>query len=227
MFAKRAYDYDARFRAEKAESEDIPEQEPVYRKSKAVIVLQLMKRWRNVQYDKREIRRPPSVMMSKLIADAANGTVTLSEELLHQALTMRDELNRWHRAGSRIHVVNPVCAEDILTDRWPTCLDDQAVFIADLDDLVAKTERLIAGCSLQEMKAIMIDLFGEAPTGGAFELFNKQIGGAIIGGRSHHAPDTGRFVLPASGLVAGVTAPTGVRATPRNTFYGMERKTKR
>ena len=35
----------------------------------------------------------------------------------------------------------------------------QAVFIADLDDLVTRTERLIAGCSLQEMKAIMVDLF--------------------------------------------------------------------
>ncbi len=48
-------------------------------------------------------------MMARLIADAANSTQTLSEELLHQARAMRDEIGRWHRAGLLIHVVT-LCA---------------------------------------------------------------------------------------------------------------------
>lgn len=219
LFEKRASDYELLM----ADSEDLPDQEPVHRKSKALIALQLMKRWRNIQYDRREGRRPPSVMMSKLIADAANSTDTLSEELLHQAKAMQDELNRWHRAGQLICVANPVCLADVLTDRWPGSLDEQAIFIRDLDDLVVKVERLLAGCSLRDMQRIMTHLFGEAPTGDAFEAYNQKVGTAIRDGKSQHTRDGGRLVLPTSGVVTGGKATTA-QATPKNTFYGTERQ---
>ncbi len=224
VFEERAGEYERLVLAAKADSEEMPDQEPAHRKSKAVIVLQLMKRWRNVRFDERKTRRPPSVMMAKLIADAANSTETLSEELLHQAQAMRDELNRWHRAGLLIHVANPVCAEDVLTDRWPGSLHEQAAFIADLEDLIAKVERLIAGCSLEEMRALMADLFGEAPTGETFKAFNEQMGAAIREGRSQYTPGSGRLSLPASGLIAGVAAPSAARTAPGNTFFGTERR---
>ena len=227
VFEKRAGDYERLVVAAKADSEEMPNQEPVYLKSKAVIVHQLMKRWRNIRFDKRKTRQPPSVMMARLTADAANNTETLSEELLHQAQAMGNELNRWHQAGLLIHVPNPVCAEDVLTDRWPGSLTEQAVFIDDLDDLVAKVERLIAGCSLAEMQAIMVDLFGEAPTGEAFKAFNDRTGAAIRQGRSRHIPDSGRLNLPASGIITGVAAPLVSRPTPKSTFFGMERRKKR
>jgi hypothetical protein len=163
-------------------------------------------------------------MMAKLIADAANTTETLSEELLHQARAMRDELNRWSRAGLLIHVVNPVCTEDVLTDRWPGSLHEQAAFIADLGDLVTKARRLVAGCSLEEMRAIMADLFGEAPAEDAFRAFNERAGAAIREGRSRYMPGSGELSLPASGLVTGVSAPAVARAAPRNTFFGTERR---
>ena len=219
LFEKRASDYELLM----ADSEDLPDQESAHRKSKAVIVLQLLKRWRNIKYDKREGRRPPSVMMSKLIADAANSTNMLSEELLHQAKAMQDELNRWHRAGQLICVANPVCLADVLTDRWPGSLDEQAIFIRDLDDLVIKVERLLAGCSLRDMQLIMTDLFGEAPTGDTFEAYNQQAGTAIRDGKSRHMRDGGRLVLPASGVVTGVKSPAA-QATPKNTFFGAERR---
>jgi len=223
IFAKRAGEFEHVDLMAKADSEEMPDQEPAYRKSKAVIVLQLLKRWRNVRFDSRKTRRPPSVMMAKLIADAANSTETLSEELLHQARAMRDEIGRWHRAGLLIHVVNPACATDVLTDRWPASLHDQRTFIADLDDLIAKVERLIAGCSLEQMRAIIADLFGEAPTGEVFKAFNQRTGAAIRAGNSQYTPGAGRLSLPASGLVTGVAAPSVARAAPKNTFFGTER----
>ena len=210
--------------AEKADSEDLPDQQPVPLKSKGVIVLQLMKRWRNVRYDRRAGRRPPSVMMAKQITDAANSTETLSEELLHQAQAMRDVLRQWQRAGLLIQVVNPACPEDILTDRWPGSLQEQGRFIADLEDLVVKIERLIAGCPLEEMRAIMADLFGEAPAEQAFGSFNERIGAAVRDGRSQYVPQSGRVSLAGTGIVSGVAAPSVARATPRHTFYGTERR---
>lgn len=226
VFAERSRDYERLVLAEKADSEDLPAQQPVPLKSKGVIVLQLMKRWRNVRYDRRAGRRPPSVMMAKLIADAANSTETLSAELLHQAQAMLDVFRRWQRAGLLIQVVNPACPEDILTDRWPGSLPEQGRFIADLEDLVVKVERLIAGSPLEDMREIMADLFGEAPAEQAFRAFNERIGAAVRDGRSQYVPQTGRVSLAGTGIVSGVAAPAVARATPRHTFYGTERRKK-
>jgi Second Messenger Oligonucleotide or Dinucleotide Synthetase domain len=222
VFEKRASEYE-RLLLAKADTEDMPDQEPLHQKSKAVIVHQLMKRWRNLRFDRRAARRPPSAMMAKLTADAANSTETLSEELLHQARAMRDELNRWHQTGLLIHVTNPACAADVLTDRWPGSRHEQGVFLADLEDLVAKAERLVAGCSLEEMREIMADLFGEDPVDHVFKAFNERMGAAIRDGRSRFTPGEGRLSLPASGIVTGVAAPSVARAAPRNTFFGTER----
>jgi hypothetical protein len=226
VFAERSRDYERMVLAQKADTEDLPDQQPVPLKSKAVIVLQLMKRWRNVRYDGRDGRRPPSVMMAKLIADAANATDSLSEELLHQAQAMRDVLRQRQRAGLLIQVINPTCPEDLLTDRWPASLHDQGRFIADLDDLVVKVERLIAGCALEHMRKIMSDLFGEAPAEQAFRAFNERFGAAVRDGRSQHIPQSGRVSLAGTGIVSGVAAPAVARTTPRHTFFGTERRKK-
>ena len=177
IFEKRAGEYEQlQILAEKADSDPVPAQEPPFRKSKAVIVLQLMKRWRNVQYDARTGRRPPSIMIAKLVADAANHTDRLSEELLHQAQHMLTVFRTYHGQGRLVHVENPVCERDILTDRWPGSPRDQAIFISDLEDLVEKVERLMAGCDLAEMQKIMVSLFGETPTADAFRYFNEHMG---------------------------------------------------
>ena len=222
IFEKRAWEHEEALRilAEKAESEPVPSQEPAFRKSKAVIVLQLLKRWRNVQYDARSGRKPPSIMFAKLIADAANHTDRLSEELLHQARHMLEVFRRYQGLGRLVHIANPVCAEDVLTDRWPGTLRDQAIFMGDLEHLVRQIERLIEGCGLDEMQKIMAGLFGEAPTGEAFRNFNEKVGGMVRDGRSRHRTGTGGLVLP--GVVSGVAASTAARATPGHTFYGAD-----
>lgn len=220
IFEKRAGEYEERLRllAEKAGSDPVPPHEPPYRKSKAVIVLQLLKRWRNVQYDTRSGRRPPSIMIAKLVADAANHTERLSEELLHQAQHMLDVFRHHHDQGRLVHVSNPVCDEDVLTDRWPGSLRDQAIFIGDLENLVGKVERLVTGCDLAEMQEVMTSMFGETPTAEAFRTFNQQVGGMVRDGRSRHQAGTGGLILPAA--VSSVAAPAAARETPKHTFYG-------
>ena len=221
IFEKRLAEYEQLMLVEAAESEPVPPQEPPFRKSKAVVVLQLLKRWRNVQYDARPGRRPPSILIAKLVADAANHTDRLSEELLLQARHTLHEFQCFHNAGCRIHVTNPVCEQDILTDRWPESLQDQALFIDDLKNLVTKIERLVSGCDLGEMKTIMVELFGEAPTIDAFRAFNESMGGSVQLGQSQHRPDTGSLVLPTTTATGtGVVIPSGAESTPKHTFLG-------
>jgi hypothetical protein len=69
MFAERAMAHD------RAPAEPVPDQEPAYLKSRALIALQLMKRWRNVLFTRpgrANLRRPPSIVLAKHIADHAN-----------------------------------------------------------------------------------------------------------------------------------------------------------
>ncbi len=227
IFAMRAGEYERLVLNLRADSEEIPDQEPINSKSKAVVALQLIKRWRNVLFEKRSTRRPPSVMMSKLVADAANNTSTLSEELLYQAQCMHENLLQHHQVGQKIRVFNPVCDRDEFTDRWPGSLHEQEVFLNDLNTLIADLKRLNAGCELREMREIMIRLFGEAPTGKVFETFNREMGKQIESGQSHHKPDGGRLYVPTSGIITGGTSGSGVQRTPRNTFHGTERRKKK
>ena len=106
MFEGRAMAHD------RAPGEPVPDQEPAYRKSRALIALQLIKRWRNVLFAKRErakLRRPPSVLLSKHVADHANRTATLSQEVEYQARQLLLRLEAEKAAGRLIHEVNPRC----------------------------------------------------------------------------------------------------------------------
>ena len=215
-FSKRTAAMDAQILA-KAASDPVRPQKPPHEKSKAVIVLQLLKRWRNVQYDTRKgQRRPPSVMMAKLIGDAANQTDTLFRELMFQAAHMRQTIYAADAAGEKVHVVNPRCLQDVLTDRWPDSGREQRVFLTDLDQLIAKLARLPES-GLDEMRTILSELFGENPTGQAIESYAQRLGHGIASGRSMFMPGTGRVLAAASVVPARATA------TRPHTFFGSDR----
>ena len=210
QYADRARAYEMSLLVEAADAEPVPDPEPATHKSLAVVALQLLKRWRNVQYRNRGGRKPPSIVMSKLVADAAGKTTTLSEEMLHQAVSMLTFFERSHRAGYCVNVVNPVCHGDVLTDRWPGTLQQQAVFVTDLRRLVECLKQL-DDCDLGEMRAIMVELFGEGPTAKSFEDFAKSFGREIERGKGQHRRNGG-IVLPGA-------AATGI-AAPKRKFYG-------
>ena len=194
-----------------ADADPVPEQEPLVVKSTAVIALQLAKRWRNVQYEHRAGRRPPSVMMSKFAGDGAGQTAGLADELLHQARLMRDEFRAAAAAGTRIHVVNPACPRDVLTDRWPVSDADEILFRKDLEAFVQALEWLKGDRDLDEMRQAFVKLFGEGPTRTVFEDFNRRTGESVQNGKSRHRRRDGSIVLP--GALGGAVA-------PRRQFYG-------
>ena len=228
LYESLAVDYEMRVMMDKADTEELPEDD-ITMKSMAVVALQLLKRWRNVKYDEREGRQPPSVMMAKLVADASGNTTTLSKELLFQAENLLGQVSMAHDCSQLIEVMNPACpTEDCFTDRWPGDLKTQSIFLADLEDLVEKLNALIHGnLDLPQMQAIMSDLFGENPTMGVFKEFNDRIGQTITSDSSYTNTKSGSLDLAASGVLgAGVAssaqaAPT-IQKAKSNTFYGGE-----
>lgn len=207
LFEGRALAHD------RAPGEPVPDQEPAYRKSRAVIALQLVKRWRNVLYAKRDrahLRRPPSVLLSKLFADSANQTKTLSEEVEHQARQLLLRLEAEQSAGRLMHEVNPRCAEDVLTDRWPATPADQDLLTADLRGLIVDVQLLRSGTlSIDKIAKILERMFGERPAKSAVDeyMFSPS--------RPHVEYGTGRIVRPAAAATAATIKPVAA-----HTFYG-------
>ncbi|WP_197058935.1 nucleotidyltransferase [Paracoccus sanguinis] len=70
----------------KADTTPVPDQLPAYKKSRQVICLQLIKRWRNIVYDRNHptLRLPPSVLLTYYVGLHTGGERSLLDELIHQ-----------------------------------------------------------------------------------------------------------------------------------------------
>lgn len=208
----------------KADMETVPEQKPPHEKSMGVIALQLLKRNRNIRYDGRAGRRPPSVMLSKLTAEVAVQTGSLLDQLLRVARHVRGTIGLAHEQGRLISVMNPTCAEDVFTDRWPATMRDQEIYLADLDHLISQLRELQRpDCGLPEMQTILSDLFGETPTLDAVKAYVERLGGAASNGAIYQEPRTGRIDVVRSGLAAPAIAGSysaNSFAAPKHTNFG-------
>jgi hypothetical protein len=201
----------------KADAEPVPAQAPVYRKSRAVIALQLIKRWRNLAYDRRfpNLRLPPSVLLAYYVGLNAGRTRTLADELIYQVECIIAALDAAERASTTIYVENPMCREDVFTDRWPGNLSDQHIFLLELRTFVGKLYVLREGRPLAEMQRILEELFGEKP---AREAVRKYTGQHIDDnklGKSVHVLATGS--IPALGSSA---IPANAKPTPKSSPWG-------
>jgi hypothetical protein len=204
----------------KAFAEPLPDQLKPHETSRALLSLQLTKRFRNLRYNNRMRRCPPSVVLSKQIAEYKVREAGFAVALLSHATYIRDEFWAAHRSIQLYHAVNPACATDILTDRWPGTLADQEVWCRDLDHYVSQLNLYVHGSpTLAERQAILADLFGEQAAKSAVLDFAERMGRDKELGRSRYVPGSGRLVVPA--YPATVTATRG-RAEPSTSYYGGE-----
>lgn len=205
------------FAARAAEAVDLPDQDPVYRKSKPLLSLQLFKRFRNLRYETRDMRMPPSVLLSYLFALHAKSAATLAEELEHQARALHAVLKAKSSMGLLIEYSNPRCPEDKFTDRWPANVVDQRVLCDDLEHFIAQMQKLRGQTSLEEKRKILRDLFGESVAERAFETFSKRLAEQKQANTLTHALGTGAIGLAASKPAA---AAGPYRTTRPHTFFG-------
>lgn len=227
FFEAQSMTMDGAFFAKDAAVEDVPEQTPAYRKPPAVVALQLIKRFRNVRYESRRGRRPPSVMLARLIAESGSSSGNPFDELLFQARKLEGYFSAHQRSNTLIRVVNPRCSEDVFTDRWPTSLDEQQMFLTDLVYLKSQLQQLEQGADLEKISTVFSTLFGETVSRSVITKFADRSGQTIATGQLRSERATGRIDLSRSriGTVAATTAaPSQVRSSPRHTFHGLAKK---
>lgn len=214
---------------DKAETQPVLPSVPVEHKPPRVIVLQLLKRFRDCRYrrhDHRGFKRPPSVVLAALALEVGKRTLTLDEELLVVTQHVLDTLREADREGRLLDVRNPVHRFDRFTDRWPSDLEAQGIWIEDLEYLARELTALRnEPVNPGRLRATTADLFGEVVAKDAVEglMIRQKIGfdrkeiGLDARGRVATVTGTGAAIVT-GGATANVAS--HVQAAPPNTFFG-------
>jgi len=198
----------------------MPDHVPIDEKSPRVVALQLLKRNRDIEFRavaRNGMRKPPSVALAAISLEAGAVKHSLIDEVISIAETIRYRL--LEKSGPRgvLQVLNPAHPADVFTDRWPEDGAAQDLYNADLRRLVVALHRLKNdNLSLEDEKALLERLFGEAAASYAIESLLDSRRLEMEAGRMHIGPSgrvlTGAVAAPA---VMGAPRTTAARAATR------------
>ena len=196
-----------------ADTEPVPDHEQLENKSQPTIVLQLIKQWRNVQYQGQEDKGPPSVLLSGIVAESSNQRLPLCKDLELTAIRVADYIE----SHSKLHypITNPACNEDVFTDRWQVDGPEATVFVRKLREFSQEIALLNAGCTVSGARDILVRLFGEYPTRDAVMRYGGRVGQAIQDNQVAHQKVTAGVVVPA----AAQSKPWNARPTRPHQFH--------
>jgi hypothetical protein len=136
----------------------LPDLEATEEKEVLQLVVQLLKRWRDLFYSRSEFP-PISVVLTTLAADLYGGESSTSEALLNVLNGIVRPLDEADAEGRRLVIPNPVHPDEDFSERWD-----------DLDDAYAEFDRGIhhfADCwrdiysNESNPKAALAEIFGE------------------------------------------------------------------
>ena len=192
-------------------------------KSAKIVALQLLKRNRNLRYEKRDCRMPPSVMLTKFAAETTTPGISIAWALDAICAKMLSALEDAERFETLIEVWNPRCEGECLTDRWPENRKAQRLYIDDIRSFRAQLAELMSpNLSLPQKRVLLIAMFGVGPAQSAIDEYVQTIGRAVETGKRRIAP-SGR-VIPAT-VAASSPLASNAYAQPRgHTFFGSPLK---
>jgi hypothetical protein len=186
----------------------VPEQEPVARKKPLRLVVQLLKRWRDLYYSDIDLA-PISIVLTTLAGHAYRGERSVCLALGGVLDGIVGLIDTAHRGDVRLRVWNPSNAVEDLSERWEESPLAYEAFHVGIRDLRDRWSRVIArGANVNtELK----DLFGEEPLA------------RVLRKRAQRVQDSraaGKLGVTPAGIIVGASAT--VRPAPPNTFYGSE-----
>lgn len=100
--------------------EPLPALQATEEKTMLQLVVQLLKRWRDVHYANSGYP-PISIVLTTLAADLYNGEQSISVALLEVLNGIVARLDAAHAQGRRLQVPNPVHPEEDFSERWDCC----------------------------------------------------------------------------------------------------------
>lgn len=216
---RRWQDYETRLAKDAADVDEVPVQTHFIVKSNTTLALQLVKRFRNIRYANRSGRMPPSVMLSYYAGQAAQPGSSLTDTLLRMANWIANEIESASLLRQKLHVTNPAYADDVFTDRWPSTIDDQNMFLRDLRNLIAGIERARNGDMRPDaLRDWLRDMFGERVVTRAVDQMSDVTAKAASTAAQGYSK-RGNILIPAAPAVIGSAYSSPVKASP-HTYFG-------
>lgn len=188
-------------------ADPIPDQQPLGEKSPLQIVVQLLKRWRDVLYANTGLG-PISIVLTTMAGNHYSGQLSASQTLLAILGGMVADIDAADRRGDRVRVHNPSNLAEDLSERWDAQPEAYRAFKTGIREFEKQWRRLMEdkGNISKELEK----LFGE-PVKVAFEKRAKRLQEQRT--RKAIGVTSSGLIVPASGSIAPV---------PSNTFYGEE-----
>ena len=197
---------------EKAEQEDLPSGVPPRLDAQQVVVLKLMKRFLNLRYEDRALKRPPSIYLTKLSSTCGYDDQGLTAQLERYAATLEEAMAVAEAANAGPDERNPMYADDRLNDRWPQAQADRRALKEDM----AFLQQALAQARQADLKGIskiLAELFGE-------RISTRTVGNYMdraTGSPVSYQPGTGR-IIGRTAVVAPAAAKSAV-AMPVHNFH--------
>lgn len=189
-----------------AKAEPIPAQEATWEKATLKRAVQLLKRWRDIQYQKKPEVAPISMVLTTLAAQNYQGQLSVSEALtgiLDRIVALIAS------SRPRVYVLNPANPLEDLSERW----DDPAqysAFVSGIHELHRAWRSVLAKGGVHNAAKLLESLFGE-PVKAATAKQARQV--------QSTREQSGLRVAP-TGLITAAPA-IGV-AMRTNTFHGKK-----
>lgn len=204
-----------------ADVDELPEPIDPIRDAPQVIALKLMKRYLNLRYANRDLKRPISVYISKVAALVPASPYGVCAQLEDLASNLEQRMTRALVSGDRPDERNPSFPLENFNDRWPKSDQDLRVFRDDLRHLRSKLA-LARESELGEIQKIFDDLFGERVTHSAVLAYADSIDNS--GQKSSFEHGRGYVAAPAVLGTTVAAAPKVSRAAPHHFHPGELKK---
>jgi hypothetical protein len=202
--------------------DDVPHQCDFVVKNTATLALQLLKRFRNIIYATSAGRIPPSVVLSYYAGLVAQPNMSLSAMLVRLASWIIRDIEQASLYGRLLRVANPVCTDDVFTDRWPESIPQQNEFASRLRVLVHALETMHKGEMLpNDMMHKLRENFGDRVVTRAADQIAAQVGAGVQQSLQLYSR-RGGVVWPAAAAAASPVINPAVSVAKPHTFFGRE-----
>jgi len=185
--------------------------------SEQVVALKLLKRHINIEYENKDLRRPPSIYFTKHSADVGPIDSGLTDQLIALAYFTSQKLRACLVSNTMPDERNPTYDQDRINDRWPTSQQDMKVCAETLEDLASSLVNA-KSMAMGDIVKLFSRLFGERVSANVYKTLSKRYEQSA----SHKGMDYERgvgTVIAASGMAS----PGIARASaPRQTFHRGE-----
>lgn len=187
-----------------AKAEPIPPQEATEEKAILKHVVQLLKRWRDVQFQRQPRLAPISMVLTTMAAQAYGGELSVTEALTS---VLNNFVSLVASRTPRVYVLNPANPREDLSERWNDAAQYR-VFVDGISELHERWNKVLAANGIHKISNELEVLFGE-PVKAAINRQAKAL--------QELREESALRVAPAGLLTSTAAFGIPVRA---NTFHG-------